>query len=106
MASRVTPMRFGEVDLLVETIPLSGTEPTSAWESTGERVLDVLDRTELAVEQIALSTARMIHNLSSHVRPPDQYEIELGLSFTAKGNVVVVGSEAGAQSDSEIELWT
>ena len=29
-------------------------------------------------------------------RRPDQLEVEFGLSFTAKGNVILAGGEAGA----------
>lgn len=31
-----------------------------------------------------------------HARRPDQLEVEFGLSFSAKGNVIVAGTEAGA----------
>lgn len=40
MAVRVVSMRVGEVDLLVETVPVAGTEPTSGLDKVGERIVD------------------------------------------------------------------
>ncbi|HVE96395.1 MAG TPA: CU044_2847 family protein [Pseudonocardiaceae bacterium] len=49
-----------------------------------------------AIVEVASSTAEVVETLGQRARRPDQLEVEFGLSFTAKGNVIVVGGEAGA----------
>ena len=93
---RVVPMRVGEVDLLVETVPVAGTEPTSALDKVGDRIVDAFAVAQVAIMEVASSTAEVIETLGRRARRPDQLEVEFGLSFSAKGNVIVVGGEAGA----------
>jgi hypothetical protein len=38
MAGRVVPVRVGDVEVLVETVLVAGTEPTSRLGDAGERV--------------------------------------------------------------------
>ncbi len=96
MAVRAVPMRVGEVDLLVETVPLAGTEPTSALDKAGDRIVDAFAAARTAIMEVASSTAEVVETLSARARRPDHLEVEFGLSFTAKGNVIVAGGEAGA----------
>lgn len=46
--------------------------------------------------EVASSTAEVVETLGRRARRPDQLEVEFGLSFSAKGNVIVVGGQAGA----------
>jgi len=90
-------MRVGEVDLLVETVPVAGTEPTSGLDKVGDRIIDAFAVAQVAIMEVASSTAEIIETLGRRrARRPDQLEVEFGLSFSAKGNVIVVGGEAGA----------
>lgn len=96
MAVRAVPMRIGEVDLLVETVPLAGTESTSTLDKAGDRIVDAFATARSAILEVAASTAEVVETLSTRARRPDHLEVEFGLSFTAKGNVIVAGGEAGA----------
>ena len=80
-------MRVGEVDLLVETVPVAGTEPTSGLDKVGGRIVDAFAAAREAIVEVASSTAEVVGQLGQRARRP---------SFTAKGNVIVVGGEAGA----------
>ncbi|MGH3932167.1 MAG: CU044_2847 family protein [Pseudonocardiaceae bacterium] len=87
---------MGEVDLLVETVPVAGTEPTSALTKAGERIIDAFAAAQMAIVEVASSTAEVLETLGQRARQPDQLEVEFGLSFSAKGNVIVVAGETGA----------
>jgi hypothetical protein len=91
----VVPVRVGEVDLLVETVLVAGTEPTSGLDKVGDRIVDAFAAAREAIVEVASSTAEVVGQLGQRARRPDQLEVEFGLSFTAKGNVIVVGGEAG-----------
>jgi hypothetical protein len=49
----------------------------------------------VAIMGVASSTAEIVEKLGQRARRPDQLKVEFGLSFTAKGNVIV-GGQAGA----------
>ncbi|MGH3624062.1 MAG: CU044_2847 family protein [Sciscionella sp.] len=90
-------MRFGDVEVLVEAIPVAGTEPTSALDKAADEVVDVLGRARSAVRSVAESMVGVIHDLAgSRVAKPDKVEVELGLGFSVKGNVIVVSGAAQA----------
>lgn len=104
MAVQVVPVRVGEVDLLVQAVSVAGTEPTSALgkrldkglDNVGGRIVDAFDAARAAIVAVASSTAEVVETLGQRARRPEQLEVEFGLSFTAKGNVIVAGGEAGA----------
>lgn len=97
MAGHAELMRFGDVELLVQTVPVAGLEPTSAVGKAADQVVDVLERVRSAVRAVAVSVAGVIEDVNAaRVVRPDQVAVELGLGFTAKGNVILVGGEATA----------
>jgi hypothetical protein len=90
-------MQVGGIDVLVETMHVAGTEATSGLDTAGERVLDAFDRARSVISSLAASTVDAIHDIaSSSVAHPEHVEVEFGLSFSAKGNVIVVGASASA----------
>jgi len=95
-AVQVVPVRVGEVDLLVQTVTVAGTEPTSGLGKVSDRIVDAFSHARAAIIEVASSTAEVVEKLANQARRPDQLEVEFGLSFTAKGNVIVAGGEAGA----------
>lgn len=97
MASRLLPVRAGDVDLMIETIPAAGSESTSRLVTdAGGRVLDAFDRARDAVVAIATSTAEAIERLHGRAVHPEQIEVEFGLKFSAQGGVVVAGASGEA----------
>jgi hypothetical protein len=84
------------VDLLVETTPVAGTEPTSALGDATDRVVDAFDRARQAIVEIAASTADVIGKAADRGAHPDHLEVEFGLKISAKGNVIVAGASGEA----------
>jgi hypothetical protein len=97
MAGRVVPMRVGNVELLVETVPVAGSEQTSgrAGKAT-QRVVDGFEQAEGAIEAIAVRLAGTLERLAGRSVHPDRVEVQFGLKFTAEGNVLVAGSSVEA----------
>jgi hypothetical protein len=89
-------MRIGEVDVLVETVPVAGTEPTSGLDAAGDRMLDALERAQATIVAIGLSTVDTIGKLALAATKPEKVEVEFGLGFSVKGNVIVASGQADA----------
>ena len=103
MGGRVVPMRVGDVDLLVETVTLPGSEQTSGrLDRVGERVVDGFDRAQGAIEAIATRLGETLDELGQRAVQPDRVEVKFGLKFTAEGGVLVAGSSAEASLEVTI----
>jgi hypothetical protein len=103
MAGKLVPMRIGDVEVLVETVPVAGTEPTSGLETAKDKVVDAFDRAKATIVAVGESTADVIKNLTTgRAAHPDKVEVEFGLGFSAKGNVIV--AEASAQATLKVKL--
>ncbi len=97
MAARTIPVQVGDVELLVETVPVAGSEPTSRMtQEAAEGVADAFARAQEAIIEVAASTARMIARAADRGAQPDRFEIEFGLGISAKGNVIVAGASGQA----------
>jgi len=97
MAGRAVVMRVGGMDLLVETMPVTGTEQTSGkLDKAQEAVADAFERAQSAIVAVAESTVRTIGQLGQRSVHPDEMQVTFGLKFSAQGNVVVAGASAEA----------
>ncbi len=97
MTGRVVPMQIGDVEVLVETTTVVGTEPTSGLDGAKDKVADAFDRAKATIVAVGQSTVEVIERLSvSRAAHPDKVEVEFGLGFSAKGNVIVAGASAEA----------
>jgi hypothetical protein len=85
-------MRIGDIEVLVQTVPLPGTEETSA----GQKVLDAYAKAQEVIISAATSTLEVITKLAQRGARPDKLEVEFGLGFSLKGNVIVVTGNADA----------
>jgi threonine dehydratase len=85
-------MRIGDIEVLVQTVPIAGTEETSA----GQKVLDAYDKAQEVIIGAATSTLEVITQLAQQAARPDRLEVEFGLGFSLKGNVIVVTGQADA----------
>jgi hypothetical protein len=90
------PVRLGDVELLVETVPVAGTEPTSAVSDAAERVVDAFDHAWRAIVEIATRTVGAIGEAAERGAHPDHLEVEFGLMISAKGNVIIGGASGEA----------
>ena len=95
---RSIPVTVGDTEVLVETVAVAGTEPTSGRaQQTLEGVADAFGRAQHVIVNVATSTAEMIEKAAARAARPDHVEIEFGLSFSASGGIVMVaGATAGA----------
>lgn len=96
MGGRTISVRVGEAELLVETTPVAGSEPTSRTSESAERVVDAFIRAQRAIIEVAGSTADVLGQAARRGARPDQLEVEFGLKISAQGNVIVAGSSAEA----------
>lgn len=96
MATRTLPVRIGDVDLLVETMPAAGSESTSRLPAPGDRIVDAFDRARDAVVEIASSVGEAVQRLGRRAVRPERMEVEFGLKFSAQGTVVVAGASSEA----------
>jgi hypothetical protein len=91
MAGQIVPMRFAGADVLVQTVPVAGTEPTSRMGDAAAKTLDALQRAHEVIVGAAASTVEVVSKLAAQGARPDKLEVEFGLGFSAKGNVIVAG---------------
>jgi Trypsin-co-occurring domain 1 len=91
MAGQRIPIRVGDIELLVETVPVAGSEPTSGLDAARDKVVDAYERAQVAIVEVAASTADTIRKLAARTVRPDKLEVEFGLKFSAQGNVIVAG---------------
>ncbi|MGP3915194.1 CU044_2847 family protein [Nonomuraea sp. 10N515B] len=96
MASQVVPMRFGGVEVLVQTVPVAGTERASRVGDAGQRVLDAFEEARAVIVAAANSTVEVIGRLGNQAARPTVVEVEFGLGFSAKGNVIVASASGDA----------
>src|SRR5262245_14306905 len=90
------PMRFGGVEVLVQTVPVAGTERVSRVGDAGQRVLDAFDEAQAVIVGAARSTVEVIGTMGRQAARHAAVEVEFGLSFSAKGNVIVASASADA----------
>lgn len=101
MAGRAVSMRVGGMDLLVETVPVAGTEQTAGrLDRAQEAVADAFERAQSAIVAVAESTVRTIGQLGRRSVHPDEMQVTFGLKFSAQGNVIV----AGAAGEATLEV--
>jgi len=102
MNTKLTELRFGDQTVVVAAVLSPGTESTSSADRLRERAVDALEQASSAIEAVAKSTAQTAGRLKKAAMAPASVEVELGIAFTAQGNVVVAG--AGVQASIVVHL--
>jgi hypothetical protein len=94
-------MQVGGIELLVETVTIGGSEPTSGLASSAQKaVIDAFGRAQHAIVAVAEATMQTISDMGRRAVRPDELEIKFGLKFSAQGNVIV----AGAAGEAALEV--
>jgi hypothetical protein len=97
MGGQLLPVRVGDVELLLETTVVPGSEPTSGRLGTAAgRVVNAFDEAERAIVEIAGRLAGTVADLGRRGTRPDHVEVQFGLKFSAQGTVIVAGASAEA----------
>lgn len=93
MAVTAVDMTVAGVPVLVEAVTVAGTEPTSR---AGRVAADAFDHAREAIVAVATTAAGVVGDLARGAVTPQQVEVEFGVKFTLKGNVIVAkgGGEA------------
>ena len=90
-ANQLIPVRVGDIEIEVETVPVAGTEPTLGRPARAAgSVLEAFGRAQDAIIEVAKSTAQMIEKAGAAARP-DRVDVEFGLKFSASGTVIMAG---------------
>ena len=98
MVAEVIPVRVGDIEVLAQTVPVPGTEETSA---VTDRVVEAFDRAQEVIVEVARSTASVIGRAAVRAARPDHVEIEFSLGFSVTGKVVMV---AGATAEATLRV--
>ncbi|MFD3745819.1 CU044_2847 family protein [Nocardia sp. NPDC058633] len=94
MAGVMKEMRFGDLEVLVEAVSVPGTERTSTGTGpSAGRMVDALERARAVINAAASSTANTVRELGDKTRP-DRLEVEFGVGFSAKGDIIVASGSA------------
>lgn len=94
---QLLPVRVGDIELLVETVRVTGTEPTAGRvQRVAEQAGEAFTRAQEAIVEVAISTARMIEQAATRAARPDRVKVEFGLSFSATGGIVMANASAAA----------
>ncbi|MEH0825902.1 MULTISPECIES: CU044_2847 family protein [Micromonospora] len=97
--AQTVAVQVGAVEVLFEVAPVAGSQQTSAGgrvDRAADYVAGAFERAQSAVEEIAVSTARMVGRVTRRVGSPESVEVEFGLKVSAKGDVIVAGTSAEA----------
>jgi Trypsin-co-occurring domain 1 len=93
---RVISVQVGDTEVLVQTVPVAGTEPTAGRAQQAlERAGEAFCRAQEVIVEVAKSTAEVIEKAAARAARPDHVEIEFGLSFSVSGGVIMVAGAAG-----------
>ena len=90
-ASRLIPVKVGNIEIEVEAVSVAGTEAVSGRTARAAgNVLEAFGRAQDVIIEVARSTAEMIEKAGVAGRP-DRVDVEFGLKFSASGGVIMAG---------------
>jgi hypothetical protein len=90
------PVQVGDVEVLIETSRVAGTEMTSRTGDVAGRVVDAFGEVEAAIVALAQRVGAVVRDASTAAIRPSSLEVEFGLKVTAEGRVVVASAAAEA----------
>lgn len=97
MVGHLVPVRIGDVEVQIETVQEPGSEYTSRLPEVGDHVRAAFDSAQDVILGMATRTAHLVERMaSSPAAHPAKLEVEFGLGFSARGNVIVASGEANA----------
>lgn len=96
LVAQVTPIQVGDIELLVETVPVAGSEEISRVDEAIGRAGAAFSQAQAAIVEVATSIVAVIEETAVKAARPDSLVVEFGLEFSAKGNVIIAGASGGA----------
>jgi Trypsin-co-occurring domain 1 len=89
-------LKFGEVEVQVVTVKTAGSEQTSAISKAKDATTDLFGHAQFVIEAFADQVGGTIAKIRNTIGSPDEVQVELGLSFSASGNVLIASSTGEA----------
>jgi hypothetical protein len=98
----VVPMRFGDVEVLVQAVPVTavGSEDVGV----GNRIRATYDKVEPVIVGVASSVAVTVSRLKDQASAPRQVEVTFGVGISMGGDAVLVKGEATLEVTLTYEL--
>ncbi|WP_157592380.1 CU044_2847 family protein [Solirubrobacter soli] len=93
---------MGDIEVLVETVPVAGSEATTSLSEAAGRVAEAFEGARQAIVEVAASTVGAIDDAAKRGVRPDQLEVQFGLKFAVSGKVIV--ASASAEATLQIKL--
>lgn len=90
------PVEVDGICVYVEVVQAGGAEPTSTARRGAERAADLLSDAQTVIEHMAVAVMETGRRISTRAGSPDLLEIQFGLKFSAKGNIIVAGASSEA----------
>ncbi|MDR7276552.1 CU044_2847 family protein [Catenuloplanes atrovinosus] len=94
--AQLIPVRVGAVEVLLEAVPVAGSQETSAAGRVADYAAGAFERAQAVLEEAAVSTARTVGRIVARAGSPELVEVEFGVKVSAKGDVIVAGSTGEA----------
>lgn len=95
-------MRIGDVEILVETTQVIGSEQTSRLDDASAQVQDSFATAQKVIVEMAERTLDAIRRSGRRAASPTTVELEFGLKFSAKGSVIM--AEASGEATLKVKL--
>lgn len=106
MQGKLEPFRVGEVDVLIETVVVPGSQPvsgrTKGANGVVERSIDALDQAGDVIRATAERVASLLDDARKEGIVPDEITVAFGVSFTVEGGIVL--AKGSASSTLEVTL--
>jgi hypothetical protein len=93
MGGQIIAVRVDDFELLVETSRVVGTENTSVAGRT-QQVVDAFERAQDAIVAVSTRMGGTLARMAARGARPDRMEVEFGLKFSGKGQVIVASGSA------------
>ncbi len=90
------PIIIGDDQILVEVLPIPGSQPTGRLDDAKARIVDAAAQIDHVIGSVVAASVRAVTGAASRVHAPTSFEVEFGLKFSAEGNVIVAGATGEA----------
>jgi hypothetical protein len=96
MNTQVVPLQVDGEEMLFAVVSLAGSEQTSGVDHVRDKAADAMERAREAILRVAKSMVATIGELRRQATSPEHVQVEFGLAFTAKGDVIVISTAVEA----------
>ncbi|WP_136194562.1 CU044_2847 family protein [Actinomyces procaprae] len=93
MDTQLIKGRIGDQEVLIEVVRAPGSQELSG---VRERAADLFERAGDVVDAAAKQAAGMVRRVRDQAEPPDEITIQMGLTLSTTGAIVVASSTATA----------